>query len=174
MDYQDRLKELIKEAEANGYLFENGRFEKVKRDEKFINCLNIHFISAGEGEDAGRYQIFSKSYLLSEKDMKAFMDVAKEINKSKQFEDIFDAMECREDINTDFLQFVPEDYFSDYSDNWIYINENMKKDEADDYFSINSKYLSGSLEVSLSHIPLEDFNKLQTVNVKKHFYWKFG
>lgn len=172
MDFQERLNELIKEAEVNGYLFKDGCFEKVVRD-NFVDCLNIHFISAGDGESAGRYQIFSKSYLLLNKDVELFLTIVKEINKTRQFENIFEIIGRHKEIVEDFMKFIPSDFFSNYSDNWVYLNEDMKTDEADDYFSINSKYLSGSLEISMSHIPQTVFNELHTVNVKKSFYWKF-
>lgn len=172
-DYNLELQKLIVEAKNRGFIYQDGQFVPSLDTKHFINCLDVHYISAGNDEENGDYRMFSKSYLIDDKQKDDLISLAEKTQLDKDYEAFISSITQIMNKNGDKgYAVISDNMFSDFSENGCWINETFKTDEEDSYFIVYSNYYNEQISISVSHIPLETFNDLENIDVHKCFRWQ--
>lgn len=174
MDYNKKFQSILKDAEENGYIFENGKF--IKNSKGFIPVMEVFLQTHTTYESSGYYNIYKHTFEISESDFKKVMSYIELMNdKTIDFGEEFD-----DDIYDEILlKYLNEDqtcslFESGYFDGNVffrndeYFKYNMESKCGDIYF----QYKDGNTEsefpvgwVSFYEMMEKDFEKAEDVNL---------
>lgn len=116
MNYNDKLKELINQAEKDGYIFFHGKFEKIKSNK--FPVIEIFFINNSICEATGYYDIYKKTVKITDEDFERIITYAKQNND--------EAFCCNCTIEESSMNEIIEDIIYKYDQsNFNYLNANI-------------------------------------------------
>lgn len=173
MDYNKKFQSMLDDAKEHGYIFENGKFIRNKKD--FIPVMEVFLQMKTTYESSGCYYIYKQTFKISEKKYELIMDYVNKMNyKTVNFEDEFDE-EIYENIILKYLSTDEKcDLFELDLNGIVSIQNNTycKYDEESECGDLWFDYPINNTEssfpigyISFYKMRQDDFDKMDNINV---------
>lgn len=184
MNYNDKLKQLIKDAADHGYKYQNGEF--IKNPDDFTPVMEVFLQTHSTYESSGYYYIYKHTFVITEEELEKMLIYAKSLNKTIDFETelndvLYDDIILKylisdKNCNINLDLFNEEEGQVLIQSNTYNVYELQKDKCADFFFSCkNDEYQNNAFPtgyISFYKMLEKDFEKMENVNLTLHKFMR--